>query len=351
MKRFYYIELLRFIAAMSVILWHYQTFFKPFSSFSSIEITSNKLTQPFYSFLEIFYNHGHLGVPLFWSISGFVFAHVYLEEKKGTSGKEFFINRFARLYPLHFATLMMVAFLQIISFKFTENFQIYNINDLYHFLLHLFFISGWGFQEGSSFNNPIWSVSVELVIYAFFFISIFYLDKYKIKFAVSVYILLLIMDKSGISGNHPEPKTFFFDCAKLFFSGIIVFFLYQNFKKKLYLIAISIVLILLSFVGNFKAFLFFPSVLLLFAGLEMFIYQRLKKPFQFFGNLTYALYLLHIPVQVLIILIFGYFNFSSTIFLSNYIFIFYILLMILLSFLCFEFYEKPLNKKIRSFFS
>ena len=154
-----------------------------------------------------------------------------------------------------------------------RNFQIYKINDLYHFLLHLFFISGWGFQEGSSFNNPVWSVSVELVIYVFFFISIFYLDKYKIKFAVSVYILLLIIDKFGISGNYPEPKTFFFDCAKLFFSGIIVFFLYQNFKKKLYLIAISILLISLSFVGNFKAFLFFPSVLLLFAGLEMFIYQ------------------------------------------------------------------------------
>ena len=351
MKKFYYIEILRFITALSVLIFHYQSFFKPYSTFSQIDYLSNKSLQPFYSFLEIFYNYGHFGVPLFWAISGFVFAFVYLGENKNTSGKFFFVNRFARLYPLHFATLLFVALLQIISIKFSGNYQIYPYNDLFHFLLHIFFVSGWGFENGYSFNYPIWSVSVELIIYLVFFIFISNLNKYKIKFLFLIYLILLVVDKLGLDGGDENIISVFVDCAKLFFSGTFIFFLYESFKNKLYLILLSILLILFSWVGNFKLFLFFPAVLLFFASIEIFIHEKVKKIFQFFGNLTYALYLLHIPVQITIILLFGYFNILDEIFFSNYFFIFYLLLMIFLSFISFKFYEKPINNKIRSFFS
>ena len=351
MKKFYYVELLRFFSALSVLIYHYQHFFKPYSSFSSIDILNNKFIQPFYTFLEIIYNYGNFGVPMFWAISGFVFAFVYLGRQKDITGKKFFINRFSRLYPLHFTTLLIIALLQIINFKFIGNFQIYELNDLYHFFLNLFFISAWGFEKGYSFNGPIWSVSIELIIYIFFFISIINLNKYKIKFVLLIYLLLLIADKTGIYKDYSSAITLLVDCGRLFFSWIFVFFLYEKIEKKLYLLFASFLLIFLSCVGNFKIFLFFPSVLLLFVALEIFIHNRLKKTFEFFGNLTYAMYLLHIPVQLLIISIFGYFNIFSEIFVNNYFFIFYILLMILLSFLCFTFYEKPLFNKIRSYFS
>lgn len=224
MKRFYNIELLRFFSALSVLIYHYQHFFGPYSSFSITDINNNKFTQPFYSSLEILYNYRYYGVPMFWSISGFVFAYVYLEQQKDISGKNFFVNRFARLYPLHFATLLIVTLLQIISYKLTGNFQIYTFNELYHFLLHLFFISGWGFQIGNSFNEPIWSVSVELIIYILFFISIIYLNKYKIKLVVLIYLIFLSIDKSGF-------ESIFIDCARLFYTGVFVYFLYEKFEK------------------------------------------------------------------------------------------------------------------------
>ena len=350
MKKFYYIEILRFIAALSVLIFHYQHFFQPFSSVSQTDYLANKTLQPFYTLLEIFYNYGHYGVPLFWTISGFVFAFVYLGSQKNTSGKSFFINRFARLYPLHFATLLIVALLQIVSNKYVSNYQIYQYNDLYHFFLNIFFVSGWGFTEGYSFNYPIWSVSVELIIYLVFFIFISNLNKYKIKFLFLLYLILLGVDKLGLDGGDENIKSIFIDCAKLFFSGTFVFFLYERFKNKLYLILLSVLLILLSWVGNFKLFLFFPSILLFFAAIEIFMHDKAKRTFEFFGNLTYALYLLHIPVQIIIILIFNYFNIMDEIFLNNYFFILYLLLMIVLSFISFKFYEKPINNKIRSFF-
>ena len=351
MRKFYYIELLRFFTALSVVLFHYEHFFGPYSSFSTINIIDNKFMQPFYTFLEIFYNHGNYGVPMFWAISGFVFAFVYLDKKKEITGKKFFINRFSRLYPLHFATLMIVTLLQIINYKSLGNFQIYQLNDIYHFFLNLFFISGWGFEKSYSFNGPIWSVSVELIFYMLFFISIIYLNKYKIKYALLIYLLLLIVDKTEIDGGDASVMALFVDCGKLFFSGILVFFIYEKVNKKLYLLLLSVILILFSFVGNFKIFLFFPSVLLLFVALEIFIHEKFKKIFEFFGNITYAMYLLHIPVQILIITIFGHFNIFNDIFISGYFFVFYIMLMTTLSFLCFKFYEKPLFLKIRSFYS
>src|SRR5690606_24787195 len=41
--------------------------------------------------------------------------------------------------------------------------------DAYHFWLQTAFVSHWGFEQGESFNAPIWSVSIEVGLYALFF--------------------------------------------------------------------------------------------------------------------------------------------------------------------------------------
>lgn len=46
---------------------------------------------------------------------------------------------------------------------------VYPNNDIKHFLLNLFFASSWSFESGHSFNGPIWSVSVEVLLHALFF--------------------------------------------------------------------------------------------------------------------------------------------------------------------------------------
>lgn len=49
-----------------------------------------------------------------------------------------------------------------------SGFQLYEVNDPYHFLLQLGFASAWGFWRGLSFNGLVWSASAEIGAYALF---------------------------------------------------------------------------------------------------------------------------------------------------------------------------------------
>ena len=59
--------------------------------------------------------------------------------------------------------------------------------------------------------------------------------------------------------------------------------------------------------------------------------KKLGSFFQFSGDLTYALYLLHIPTQIIIILAFGYFDMKEDIFYSEFFFIGYVGFVILIT--------------------
>ena len=168
-KYYHLIDCFRTFAALAVVFHHYQHFyFFGGSKNSSSYLTSANISeQPFYQNLYYLYEVGASGVQFFWVISGFIFASVYFSRK--VTGKEFFISRFARLYPLHFLTLMVILCLQIISSLVYGFFQIYEFNDVTHFILNIFFMSSWGFESGASYNGPIWSVSVEILVYLVFF--------------------------------------------------------------------------------------------------------------------------------------------------------------------------------------
>ena len=336
-QRFYFIELLRFLASIVVIIRHYHFFFFPRSSSSTIHILNNISIQPFYSLLEIIYTKGDYAVQIFWGISGFIFSLVYLEQRKNTTSKEFFINRFSRLYPLHFLTLIYVSLIQFINYKIFGQFQIIPNNDIYRFILQIFFISG---LEGESFNLPIWSVSIEVLIYLFFFISIIYLKKFRIKYSILIYTISLIVEKLILSSSLVH-------CLRLFFTGVLVYQINFITKNKMLLIIYSIILIFLSFVGNFKIYIFTPGILFLFIALEYFINSKKKEKFNYLGSVTYSTYLLHIPIMLTAILLFYLFKIPETIFLTNQFFLLYIFFVILIGYLSFKFYENPLNKKIR----
>ncbi|HRQ90806.1 MAG TPA: acyltransferase, partial [Bacteroidia bacterium] len=90
--------------------------------------------------------------------------------KRAVSAYEFSVQRFSRLYPLHLVTLVLVALLQALYFSREQKFFVYPNNDPFHFILNLGFASNWGLEKGLSFNGPVWSVSVEILLYLLFFI-------------------------------------------------------------------------------------------------------------------------------------------------------------------------------------
>ena len=345
MKKYYGIELLRFLTSVSVLLYHYRHFFGPFNNLNSNNYSEILLDLPFYSFLGFFYTYGNYGVSVFFAISGFVFSFIYLSQTKETTAKEFFINRFARLYPLHFFTLIIVFFLQYISLINFNSFQFNFINDLYHFMLQVFFISAWGLDDGHSFNGPIWSVSIEIFIYIIFFILIKKIKIFKLYITVFIIIFLTIVDKLETGNN----GALFLNCGRLFFSGVLVYFLCDKFKNDILILNLfSIILIILSFINNFKIYLFCPALLMFFVTIE---YAVEKKGIKFFfkslGDLTYSLYLIHVPIQIAIVLLFSFFEVTATYFLSKIFFILYFLFIFLIAKSSFKFYEFPLNNFIR----
>ncbi len=348
-KKFEHIELLRFFSALVVVVTHYIHFFYPYNKTSNLEIyLENTLNLqekflPFYIFLENIYKYGYVGVNFFWLISGFVLAYAYLnKDRYKISFKEFFVNRFARLYPLHFLTLILVLILQFVLKIETNEFQIvdqnlYNgENDLQSFISHIFFISGWLESNKFSFNFPIWSVSIEILIYFLFFLSLRFLYKYKIFLSLLIFILFLYLEKSNIN-------LFFDSCGRYFFSGVFLFVFCEKIKNYNYILIIATILLILNFVGNFKYNLFFASLILYAYYFDTKIKYKYSLYYSKLGNLTYGSYLLHIPVQLLTIFIFYKFEINIEIFTQYYFLIAYLTAIFFLSHVCYKLYENPMR--------
>ena len=156
-QRFYFLDTLRGFASFAILIWHYQHFF-----FDGIERPPNfdRTVQPGYIILKPLYEYGEFAVYLFFILSGFIFFCMYSDgiARRSVSLKAFVLNRFSRLYPLHILTLLLTFGLQLIHLQLLNSYFVYQHNDLKHFLLQLGFMSFWGFQDGHSYNGPIWSV-------------------------------------------------------------------------------------------------------------------------------------------------------------------------------------------------
>lgn len=343
-KYFYTLDILRGLAGLSIVIWHFQHFYHFESSFI-------RGSQPYYNLFYFFYNHGHLAVVIFFSLSGFIFFWLYYEKIKNelVSGKEFFLLRFSRLYPLHFITLIIVCLLQLYSIKKTGSYIIYSNNDLKHFLLNLFFISGWGGYEGPSYNAPIWSVSLELFAYICFFLFSKYI--YKKKFIIFLVIICLTFINS----------RFAFVCYYFFIGGLAYLALtiinIKNNKMFYKMILLILIIIISGFIFfNYNNHLskrldainlgIINFTLILALAITQSRFKKIGNKLSKIGNLTYASYLWHFPIQLVILLFFKDIFFFNV----NISFLFYIFFVILISILSYKFIEINLKNKIRRFF-
>ena len=369
------LEIVRFLSALSILILHYQNF--GYVSIGEIslqgaiinDIVFNKNQQPFYSYLNFFYNHGHFAVYIFFCISGFIFFWKYREliSNKTVGAKDFFIARFARLYPLHLVTLILVASLQLIYFKINNNFFMWNNNDFFHFFLQLFMASDWGFQQGPSFNSPIWSISVEVLVYFLFFLILRYISK-----SILINIILVIFCLLARAYEIPYTSHPVIACIGLFYIGGISAIILKTLNKrkfKLFLniisffavIFIPVMILQFNFLDIFytspldksqaeivrKIFIFFYTPLLLYIFAQYIGAKPLiRKCIEVAGNLTYSSYLIHIPFQILIVIFFSLINKKIPIY-NTFFFLSYIFLTLLISYFTFRYFEAPARKLIK----
>jgi peptidoglycan/LPS O-acetylase OafA/YrhL len=164
--RFSGLDVLRGVAALGVVLWHWTHFFG-----TAGQPGFDAARAPLAGALALFYRHGWLAVDLFFCLSGFIFFWMYSQRvaTRQLSATTFAWLRFSRLYPLQLATLLLVAAGQWWLSRAGAAAFVYPHNDAWHFALNLGFASSWGLEQGYSFNGPAWSISVEVFLYAVFF--------------------------------------------------------------------------------------------------------------------------------------------------------------------------------------
>lgn len=352
-RRYYLLDILRGLASLAVVLSHYRHFFFTGPGTPSETITLSM--QPFYLVFRPFYENGLNAVYLFFSLSGFIFFHLYhtrVKDREISPGK-FFILRFSRLYPLHFLTLIIVAVLQLVSLDVVGDYTIYPYNDLKHFLLNLTFTSHWGFQDGWSFNAPVWSVSIEVLLYGVFF-------GFARKFGKSIWAAALMVVVGVLIMLLSRPIGLGVLC---FFLGGLSSLVYEALRGSKLVLAEYISISVGAFLGALLMYylspldagawparlalyiIVFPTLILALACIQDWDH-RLGHRMRAIGDITYSTYLLHFPLQVCIILSISYFGLSVN-FLSLPAFFGFLVAVVVIGMLSFKYVEMPSQKYLR----
>jgi len=348
------LEVLRFVAAVAVLFWHYQNFW----STPAGPVGFVREEQPLYHYFSAFYQFGLYGVQVFWSISGFIFFWKYREtiSERRITGKAFFILRFSRLYPLHLATLLLVAALQIFYMSRNGDPFVYGSDDLYHFGLQLLMASNWIPGVASSFNGPIWSISLEILVYLLFFVVLRYLGS-------SLLLSLGLIAAAAIAYqlNHGP----IFQCIVCFYVGGTSATLAKTpaaRRHRRLLGAASIaILVLVPLIGDrLHLFHLKPVVqtvviayiaVLLYVLAEHFEIPRvLESSVLTVGNMTYSSYLIHFPIQLSIANVCAAAGLAipkeSTVF-----FVAYLSSVLVCAALIYRYFEMPCQRSIRRRFT
>jgi peptidoglycan/LPS O-acetylase OafA/YrhL len=147
------LDALRIIAAIAVVVLHYAEYTK-----------DNAAARFVFDHVQ----HFNLFVDLFFVISGFVIAKQYVARVDSHEGVVRFLwRRIARIYPLHLLTLafyLAIAFALQLGVARGENPARYPLTDIPAQLLMLHALVG----ERLTFNFPSWSLSAEMFCYALF---------------------------------------------------------------------------------------------------------------------------------------------------------------------------------------
>ena len=334
---------IRAIAAFMVFFHHYN----PSTKDSSIgKIMYN------------FFNEFHIGVTIFFVLSGFLITYRYYEEEN-LNLKRYFINRFSRIYPIYF----ILTTLTFLFFYLTNN--VFSVKE---FLYNITFIRG--FFDDLKFTGIAqgWSLTVEETFYLL--APILFLLVKKNKFFIIILPVLFIsfglLLVSFSETNFPDgfmktnyflfTYTFFGRCIEFFAGMILALYLIKGKPKPNLKITnfgiffIFFMLVVLSVINKEQhevySSILINNVLLPIVGIAPLFYGLISEKsyfktvleanfFQILGKSSYVFYLIHMGFMINVL------NKISTNTLFHFI------SLVLISIVLYLFIEHPLNKYLR----
>ncbi|WP_333850829.1 acyltransferase family protein [Epilithonimonas sp.] len=344
---------LRFFFAFCVFLSHI-----PFSKDDSSSYLYNHI-----------FSEGFLGVSFFFILSGFILALNYRNKfkNKEITLKKFYIARFARIYPLHFFTLLasipvMFNSIKVLIFNIFL-LQSYVPNPKYYF----------------SYNAPSWSISDEMFFYTLFPLLILISYKLKPFFKILLligFICLIIIMNQLLPENkihywlYISPVTRVFD----FILGILLFDLCLYIKNSKINISRSVynfiqvsafVILALFFICKdylpisyrYSIFYWLPMCLIILTSASSFFLQKKEsivskilswKWLVYLGEISFGFYLIHYLVIAYLKKYNGYMGHQ----LEGFLLVFLMFTITLItSIFAYEKIEKPFNRKLKDLLS
>lgn len=303
--RLHELDSMRAIAALGVICWHYVNAFG---------------SAPFGHVLAPFYGRGLLMVDFFFVLSGFVLTRAFWTERRAPQFLRNVQARVARMYPLHVATLCIVAVLQgYLVMRLAAAPFIYRYNDTYHFALNALLLNGSGLQQGFSFNAPAWSISTEFLVNVAFLGLIALPPKFaRIGLALLGAVAIATMATRGLING---TRAFAFidnDLVRTgagFMVGVAAAAGQSRVRWSLPrwgndLLALLIVASgslylasrgLWSNVGDLLlCFVGFPVLVLSVTGSAWLRSALRTRPLVYLGEISYSIYLMHFPLQLVL---------------------------------------------------
>ena len=320
-----FFNLLKIISACIIAFflhWNYH-----FIQFLGINIKSSILSSRILQFL-LRGPIGYMSVELFFIISGFLFAYIYIPRivKKEYTFDNFIFKRFIRIMPLvaltSFICYILTFITRINDIKCWSTFCGNNINIVS--LIYDFLFSGIHvINNNLSLNGPIWYINVLLVCYILAYgISCIYIHfSNKIIFILPI-VLGIIIFETGWQFPFLTLSTARGYIA--FFEGIILYFLINKMDElkkqvKIFLICISLVIIIISFgyiffhfenysnfisntnvfVSNlyiFFDFIIYPPLLYILYNFEWVNNFCNTRFIKYLGKISYGIYLWNFPI-------------------------------------------------------
>ena len=277
-RRILELDSLRGIAAIMVVFFHYSTRFDGLFGHSPP--------------LDWGFPYGHLGVHLFFIISGFV---IFLTLQRTKKPLDFVVSRLARLYPAYWAAVLLtfaaVAWFGLPNREVTPGQMVVNLSMLQSFV------------GVPAVDGVYWSLRIELTFYFWIFLLFFFGKIEKILPVAWFWLACMTIGSLFTWGKWAFIEALLlWNFGYLFIAGIGFYHIFQG-KRSLQIHALILACLL-------PAFLKLPlietcAVVLFFGIFYLFAYGKLQwisnKVLIFSGAISYVLYLIHQNIGYIIL--------------------------------------------------
>lgn len=233
-------------------------------------------------------SHGHLGVQVFFMISGFVIPlSMYNISYTIADFKKFIVKRIVRIEPPYLVMVIISPLLWYLSSLLSSyRGKPFNV-DVFQVLTHLGYLTEFFSYE---WLNPVfWTLAIEFQ----FYLLIALVFNCFLKPGVSLLVIVLFT----IIGSFDLGHHILFSHILFFDLGILIFLTQKQLIKKEWFLSISA---LTFFIITLKYDLLVTEIALI-SFLLIFLTNLKTKLGSFLGMISYSFYLIHVPVGVRVV--------------------------------------------------